>query len=299
VTIETCYLRGTHILTPTGETPVEDLSIGDRVVTRFGGVQNIKWIGRKIFETAGLDNGPVRFRPATLGEEMPARDLFVSPRHSMLVGNVLVRASSLLNGATITQDDAPARIEYFQLDLGDHDCVVAEGAWSETFADAPGLRDMFDNAADFHALYPDVPPPEGLTLCAPRPEHGTALYAAMRPVVARAMAGLPPGALRGFVDLIEHEWVVQGWAQDLDHPELPVLLEIILEGRLIGTVLACDAREDLRQAGIGPRSFVFNAPVRLRPDLWPTLQVRRASDGTALDIAPAISDGAKTLRLVA
>ena len=34
-----CFLRGTRILTPTGEVRVEDLQVGDMVVTRFGGMQ--------------------------------------------------------------------------------------------------------------------------------------------------------------------------------------------------------------------------------------------------------------------
>jgi len=270
------YPRGTSILTPTGEVKVEDLAAGDRVVTCFGGLQSIRWIGRQIVEgMAGPGQAPVRFRPGSLGEAMPARDLFVPPGQSMLIGNTLVLARSLINGVTITQDECPARIEYFQLDLGRHDCVIAEGAWSETHTDTPGL-------------------------CAPRAEQESPLYAALHPVVARAAHGLAPGPLRGFVDLIEREGVLQGWAQDLDHPELPVLLEIILDGSLIGHVLACDFREDLRQEGIGPCSFVFKSPVRLRPELWPTIQVRRAADGAALDTAPSIrGEAAPALRLVA
>jgi hypothetical protein len=299
-TISLCYRRGTHILTPTGEKRVEDLAIGDRVVTRFGGVQAIKWIGRQSFDVAGRDHAPVHFRPDSLGDGMPARDLFVSPNHSMLLENTLVLARSLVNGITITQAETATRVDYFQLDLGRHDCVIAEGTWSETYADAPGLRDVFHNAAEFASLYPDERPPEALTLCAPRPEHGATLYGALQPVVARAAATQAPGTLRGYVDVVENEWNLHGWAQDVHHPELPVQLDIILDSRIIGTVLACDHREDLHQAGIGPRSFVFNSPVRLRPDLWPTLHVRRSADGAALDIAPAIrGDRRPALRVVA
>jgi hypothetical protein len=301
-----CFLRGTRILTPTGEVCVEDLRIGDAVVTRFGGFQRIKWIGRQNFEAAALGEGrdhlPVRLRAGSLGEGLPARDLFISPGHSMLVGDTLVLARSLVNGITITQDEAPARIEYFQIDLGRHDCVIAEGTWSETFADGPGLRKDFHNAAEYEALYPDEPPPEALNLCAKRPERGAALDAVLRPIVARASDGLAPGKLRGNVDAVRDEWKVDGWAQDSSHPELPVLLEVLLEGRVIGTVLACDFRNDLLQAGIGQGrcSFVFNSPVRLRPDLWPTLWVRRLGDGAPLAVSKSIRGDAKpVLRVVA
>jgi hypothetical protein len=44
-----CYLEGTQILTPTGEMPIQDLKIGDTVVTRWSGIQPIKWIGRQSY----------------------------------------------------------------------------------------------------------------------------------------------------------------------------------------------------------------------------------------------------------
>ena len=41
-----CFLRGTRILTPDGEIPIEDLTIGGLVETP-GGPLPVKWIGRK------------------------------------------------------------------------------------------------------------------------------------------------------------------------------------------------------------------------------------------------------------
>jgi hypothetical protein len=219
----------------------------------------------------------------------------------MLVGESLVLAKSLVNGVTITQDERPAQIDYFQLDLGRHDCVIAEGTWSETFADGPGLRAAFHNAAEYDALYPDEPPPEALSLCAARPERGAALDAVLRPLVAQAASGRATGPLHGVVDVVNGEWKLEGWAHDSHNAELPVLLEILLENRVIGSVLACDFREDLRQAGFGQGrcSFVFNSPVRLRPALWPNLQVRRAADGAPVGLSAAILAPAPRLRLAA
>jgi hypothetical protein len=294
ITDTLCYLRGTRILTTTGEVPVEDIHIGDSLVSRFGAIRPVKWIGCQNYDLRFVrDNKaklPVCIQAGALGEKMPARDLFVSPGHSMLLDGTLVLASMLVNGITITQsaDRAPARIEYFQIEFDSHDCVIAEGIWSETYADAPGMRAQFHNAGEFYALYPDQPPREELFLCAPRPERGAKLDAAIRPVVTRATVGLSPGRFEGWIDNVS-DWYIDGWALDHDHPELPVMLEVLIGECIIGTVLACDARADLAAAGIGNgnRAFFHASPVRIPIKSWADLRVRRACDGALLQMTPA------------
>jgi hypothetical protein len=282
-----CYLRGTKILTPIGEKPVEAFAIGDLVVTRFGGIRAVRWIGRQSYDVRFLRNNPdkfpVRIAAGALGANSPARDLFVSAGHSVLLGETLVLARALVNGVTITQPRAAATpwLEYFQIELAGHDCVIAEGAFAETYADGPGLRAQFHNAAEYEALYPDAKPAEALLLCAKRPERGAELEAVLAPVVARAAAGLRLGALEGFVDLVS-AWKVEGWAMDQAQPDLPVRLEILAGTRLLGTVLACDFRADLAEAGKGRGrcAFTFTPPAPLPEDV--AITVRRAKDGTAL-----------------
>lgn len=283
-----CYLRSTHILTPAGETAVEDLKIGDEVVTRWNGIRAVKWIGRQSFGfrfiEGNRDRIPVRIAAGALGANRPIRDLIVSPGHSILLDDTLVLARSLVNGVTITQGESPDEIHYYQLDLGFHDCVIAEGTWSETYAD-DGLREHFHNGAEFYALNPEYIPPEEMTLCAPRPERGAKLGAVLRPVVERALMQVTPGPVRGYLDRIG-SWKIDGWALDSAHPELPVLLEVLLGDRLLGTVLACDRRDDLAAAGLGQGqcSFSFTSPVRIEPSMAAKMLVRRASDGSQLEM---------------
>jgi len=219
---------------------------------------------------------PVCIQAGALEDGVPARDLWVSPGHSMLVGGVLVLAARLVNGVTITRRRPMETVNYVQLDFGRHDCVIAEGAWSESYADAPGMRALYHNAAEYDALYPDEPPVEALLLCAERPEGGARLAAALAPVVARAT--VTPGPLEGWIDRAA-DWEIQGWARDLGGPELPVRLEILADGQVIGTVLACECREDLRHAGKGNCAFRFTPPARLRAE---ALTIRRAVDGAEL-----------------
>jgi hypothetical protein len=301
-----CYVRGTNILTPVGQVPVESLKMGDLLVTRFGGIRPIKWIGRQTYDVRALRENqskcPVRIRAGALADGMPSRDLLVSPGHAILVENILVLASSLANGVTILHEPVTAdigKLDYYQIEFSTHDCVIAEGIWAESYADAPGLRAQFHNAADFYANYPDDAPPESLTLCAPRPDRGTKLEAALLPVIARV--AITPGKLEGYIDTID-AWHIQGWALDTAHPNLPVLLDVFLNGEKLGTALACHHREDLAAAGkgTGKCAFTFKAPHRLPPDALATLTIRRASDGANLPFArqPAIQPQ-PALRVVA
>jgi hypothetical protein len=156
----TCFLRGTLILTARGEVPVERLKAGELVATKFGGLRPVRWIGTQHFEgrLAGRGHQPIRFAAGSLGQGVPSCDLFVSPGHAMLIpggegGDLLAHAGALVNGETITQERVRGVIEYFHIDLGPHDCVQANGAWAESYFEDRN-RDVFHNAAEFHALHP-------------------------------------------------------------------------------------------------------------------------------------------------
>jgi len=279
--IALCYLAGTRILTPSGEQPIETLNIGDEVITRFGGIQKIKWLGRQSYAPHFLANNPekwpVHITKGALDGTLPHRDLFISPGHSMLLGETLILAKNLINGLTIRQDRPDQTIDYIQIEFSHHDCIQAEGAWSETFADAPSLRTQFHNQAEFWALYPDYQTPDQLTLCAPRPEHGPALEAALRPL----LPAHAPGPLRGCIDQITTQGI-EGWAQDTANPHLPILLEIRLSGRRYATILACDYRADLAPSGIGTGHHAFVCRATLPALYLPHLTIHRATDGAQL-----------------
>lgn len=287
-----CYLRGTRVLTPTGEVAIEDIKPGDELVTRFGGIRKVQWIGhmtRCPFHVQNLQEvAPIRIRAGALGGNRPARDLYVSPGHSMLVDGQLLLAKLLVNGVTITQEIKPEKnpplIEYFQVDFGTHDCIIAEGSWSESFADAPGLRDAFDNAAEFYSFFPSHRPPEELELCALRPERGRKLNAVLLPIMEQAAKKVTPGMLLGCFERVDGPWTIVGWAWDEANPDLPVLLEILLDGKPIGTVLACEYRSDVEQAGFGSghSGFIWTAPVTLPPNAKSRLYIRRVADGAVV-----------------
>jgi hypothetical protein len=170
-----CYLAGTRIATPQGECAIEHLDIGDKVITVCGRARPIRWIGRRRYDAVppgDSERQPVRLTAGCLGAGLPRRDLYVSPRHALLLNGMLVPANGLLDRPGIARAALAGEIVYFHIELDTHDAIFAEGAAAETFADT-GNRHMFDNAAEFAALYPG---PAGLThpFCAPRLDDAAA-----------------------------------------------------------------------------------------------------------------------------
>jgi len=159
-----CYCRGTLILTDRGERPVEELAIGDRVITVAGELKPIKWIGRRGYNGRFIRGQrsvlPIVVSAGALAPGVPTRDLWVSPEHALYIDRVLVPAKLLVNGMTIAQVEAVERLEYFHIELDSHDVILAEGAPAESYVECDN-RLMFHNAAEFTALYPAALPDTG------------------------------------------------------------------------------------------------------------------------------------------
>jgi hypothetical protein len=160
-TIVACYCRGTLIRTARGETKVEELEIGDEITTASGAARPIKWIGRRSyggrFVMGRTDILPICIKAGALDDNVPERDLWISPHHAMYfkddaVGGVLIEAKNLVNGASIVQAERVEKVEYFHIELDSHDVIIAEGALSETFLDDDS-RGMFHNVHEYDALY--------------------------------------------------------------------------------------------------------------------------------------------------
>lgn len=155
-----CFLPGTQIATPDGERAIETLQIGDLISTLSGVEKPVKWIGRMSIALNRFNREtalPVCIHQGALGNGLPTRDLYVSNDHAFAIDGVLVNAGVMVNGTSIVRstDFGAAVIDYFQVEVEGHDLLIAEGVAAETFHDDGHCRSKFDNAADFHARYPD------------------------------------------------------------------------------------------------------------------------------------------------
>jgi hypothetical protein len=288
-----CYCPGTLIRTTCGDKQVEKLVIGDVLVTSSGAARPIKWIGRRSFSGRFVmgrkDILPVCFKAGSLGDGLPRRDLWISPHHAMYFenesGGVLIEAKDLINNVSIVQAEHVDEVEYFHIELDSHDVILAEGAPSESFVDDDS-RGMFHNAGEYAALYPEEQRAPA-RYYAPRCDSGYEVEVARQRIEHRA--GLRPAnrrneqlTLRGHVDFVGPE-LIEGWAQNEEHPEAPVCLDIFVRDRMIGQTLANRYREDLERAGLGSgrHSFRFVPPKGADTSI-DVIQIRRSLDGVTI-----------------
>jgi hypothetical protein len=153
-----CYARGTRIATPSGEVPVETLRAGDMVLTADGAAQPIVWIGRRHIDCRRHPTPeriyPVRIRAHAFGQDLPRRDLLVSPQHALFIEDVLIPARCLVNGSSVAQMEV-ASVDYFHIELPCHDLLLAEGMPAESYLDC-GDRGFFENGGAPLILHPDL-----------------------------------------------------------------------------------------------------------------------------------------------
>ena len=141
-----CFCRGTLILTEHGEVAVEDLKVADRVVTLSGALKPIVWIGmgRDLVTRANKLSRPVIVRRSALADNVPTRDLYLTHGHALYFDGVLIPVENLVNHRSIVWDERASVVEYYHLELEDHDVLLAEGAPAESYYDA-GNRAQFLN----------------------------------------------------------------------------------------------------------------------------------------------------------
>ncbi len=291
-----CYLRGTRIMTDRGPVAVEELKIGDHLVTADR-MMPLKWIGRRAYAgwlaASNPNLRPIRFKVGSLADTVPCRDLLVSPEHAMFLDGVLIPAGLLVNGISIVQAEAMEEVQYFHLELERHAVIFAEDAASESFVDDDS-RGMFNNAYEFRALYPAEPHGAEAEYCAPRVEDGYELEAVRRRLMNRATRLLPDGTmaqvplLRGYLDSVTRT-TIMGWAFEPETPDRRVPLVILANGAVIGRVIADHYRPGLAASGIGDgkHAYRFQLPQGFADDMHHAIEVRRESDWSHLSGSPA------------
>ena len=167
-----CFTSGTLIRTATGERPVEDIRVGDLVMTRDNGMQPVRWTGARHVTApeiaANPALSPVRIAAGVLGPNLPARDLLVSQQHRVLVRSAIAArmfgAQELLIAARhLTQVEGieiladSGGVTYVHLMFDAHEILVSNGAETESLYPGPqALLALGDAAHEIFTLFPQL-----------------------------------------------------------------------------------------------------------------------------------------------
>lgn len=159
------FARGTMITLADGrQQPIEDLTPGDKVLTRDHGPQPLRWLGRATLRAQGAF-APVVITSGTLGN---AGDLIVSPHHRIFLyqrqrraglqtSELLVQAKHLVDDERVFQRIG-GFVDYFSLVFDQHEIIYAEGVPAESLMvnDATLSRLPPELAEDVKAKFPGL-----------------------------------------------------------------------------------------------------------------------------------------------
>ena len=163
------FSRGTHITLASGaQRAIEDIKVGDFVLTRDDGPQAVRWIGQSTVRAVG-EFAPICITAGTLNND---HDLILSPDHRLFIyqrsdalgagrSELLIKARHLVNGDTVRVRDG-GFVDYFQLLFDGHQMIYAEGIAAESMLidsrTKPVLpSDLSDSLGDVIPGHSDLP----------------------------------------------------------------------------------------------------------------------------------------------
>lgn len=157
-----CFTAGTLIDCPGGPRDIDELGVGDLVMTRDHGPQPIRWIGQRRFAAIGR-MAPIRIKAGVLNA---TRDLELSPQHRVLIADamadllfgepeVFAAAKSLVDDDRISVR-VGGEVAYIHLLCDQHEIITANGVAAETLFLGEITTQTLDPAsiAEIDAIFP-------------------------------------------------------------------------------------------------------------------------------------------------
>ncbi len=173
-----CFTPGTAIATPRGERLVEELKVGDKIITRDNGIQEIRWMGTKAlsgFDLARSPNlRPILIQKGSLGNNLPEHDILVSPQHRILLNNErtslyfeeteVLAAAKHLTGLKGVDEVGTLGVTYVHFMFDNHEVVLSNGAWTESFQPGQSVLDGLgvEQRDEILQLFPELTTQEGV-----------------------------------------------------------------------------------------------------------------------------------------
>lgn len=168
-----CMAAGTEILTADGYVEIENLHVGDLIVTVDDGLQPIQWIGCRHLSQEDLQNYPnllpITIRSGALGDGQPCQDLVVSPQHRVYIKStvaervfgsreVLIAAKHLLEVDGVEVSGGVNGVDYWHFLFDKHQLIISNGAATESLFTGPeALKSVSPEALEeIFQIFPEL-----------------------------------------------------------------------------------------------------------------------------------------------
>lgn len=167
-----CFAAGTILDTADGLRAVQDLRIGDLLLTFDNGYQPIRWIGSRSISGSELEANP-KLRPVTiqtgaLGDNRPSMPLTLSPQHRVMLRSpqaielfgtdeILVPVKKLTELPGIDHADL-TEVTYYHVLLDEHEILWSNGCLSESlYLGSQALQAITQEGRDeITAIFPGI-----------------------------------------------------------------------------------------------------------------------------------------------
>ncbi|GAN61420.1 hypothetical protein ACI01nite_27200 [Acetobacter cibinongensis] len=157
-----CFLVGSMIRTINGDVAVEDVCIGDEVIT-FDWKNNqyvvhaIVWVGKAhtvVRPELNDDEAgwPVRILKDAIADGVPYKDMLITAEHCLFFKDRFVPVRMLVNGVSIFYDKSISSYDYYHVETEQHTVITADGMLTESYLDT-GNRSAFRQAGKIATLF--------------------------------------------------------------------------------------------------------------------------------------------------
>lgn len=174
-----CFMEGTKILTDNWYTSVENLQVGDWVMTHGAIIDKSHIVGddtpvqvrniRKDTRKAVPSTSPIMVTKHAFGINKPFEDLYVSPNHGIINSKgQLYPAKKFINDTTIFQNPTIDLITYYHIELDGHFAITANGIIAESYLPPKWRAPPSRSAVGALAPAPQTLPPSTIRATTPR-----------------------------------------------------------------------------------------------------------------------------------
>ena len=171
----TAHLAPTILVTtPDGDRALETLRVGDKVITRDNGFQEISWTGTCGVTASALNKQPhlkpIAIVQGALGEGLPRNDMWLMPNQRLLVSRdktalyfeqpeafVSAKHLTALEGVSVVE---PRWMTYHHILFPQHETIKLNGSWVEIFQPGDYSQSNVGNAQrlEIEELFPQFEP---------------------------------------------------------------------------------------------------------------------------------------------